>query len=238
VREMPKWLQPSGIFGIGFQSIFQLTQKVTIRTKDFFDEQYQEITLHSPDSAKNGAILLEKKDSTHAIKPGTKLIFEYKTKTIPNSIPMGHSESYTKLIADSYDYFLSESLDTEIAKVIDEISKFSSSSYFPVELLMDNEKLDLNKTLKKPFKYFDEKSSLEFNITPNINGRYQINTYYKNQKVEKNNLSIMFIGMAINIHADSATKVLTLNRNEIKKEYHKTFEKNLFKALFRVITTN
>ena len=151
-------LQPSGIFGIGFQSIFQLTQKVTIKTKDFFNEQYQEITLYSPDSAKNGAILLEKKDSTHAIKPGTKLIFDYKTNTIPYSISMGRNESYTKLITDSYDYFSSESFDTEIANVIDEISKFSSSSYFPVELLMDNKKLDLNKTLKKPFKYYDEES--------------------------------------------------------------------------------
>ena len=238
VRDMPKWLQPSGVFGIGFQSIFQLTEKVVIKTKDFFDEQYQEITLYSPDSIKNGAILLEKKNSNHSVKPGTKLVFEYQTNLMPNSISMGRNESYTKQVTDSYDYFSSESFDTEIANVIDEISKFSSSSYFPVELLMDNINLDLNKIQEKPFKYYDSESLLEFNIVANIGGRYNIDTYYKNQIVEKNNLSIKFISMAINIHADSATEVLTLNRNGIKKEYHKRLVKYLFKALFRIITTN
>ena len=80
VDNMPKWLRPSGIFGIGFQSIFQLTEEVNIETKDFENEQYQKITLHSPESLKNGAILLEKKDSNHSIKPGSKIIFKYKTK--------------------------------------------------------------------------------------------------------------------------------------------------------------
>lgn len=239
IRDMPKWLQPSGIFGIGFQSIFQLTDKVTLQTKDFFDEQYQEITLYSPESAKNGAILLEKKDSTHAIKPGSKVIFNYKTKNIPDSYFIGREESYTKLVTDNYDYFSSESLDVEIAYVVDEIVKFSSNSYFPVKLSIDHEEIQINAEGKKPFKYYDAESYLEFNIFPNnYLETYRTNTFYKNQLVEKNNLSIKFIGMSVNIHTDTATKVLTLNRNEIKKEYHETLEVNLFKALFRIIIKN
>lgn len=238
VRDMPKWLQPSGIFGIGFQSIFQLTDKVRIKTKDFFNEQYQEITLYSPDSAKNGAILLEKKNSTHSIKPGSKVIFDYKTLSIPNSISLGRDNSYTKLITDSYDYFSSESLDVEIAYVVDEIFKFSSSSYFPIELSIDDDNIDSDKEIKKPFNYYDKESFLELNIFPNIKGKYNSTTYYKNQIVEKNSLLINFIGMSINIHSDVATKVLTLNRNEIKKEYQETLNINLFKALFRIITKN
>src|SRR5690606_2217749 len=30
VESMPYWLQPSGIFGIGFQSVFMLTDEVTL----------------------------------------------------------------------------------------------------------------------------------------------------------------------------------------------------------------
>ena len=239
IRNMPKWLQPSGIFGIGFQSIFQLTDKVTLQTKDFFDEQYQEITLYSPESAKNGAILLEKKDSSHAIKPGSKVIFDYKTKIIPDSYSVGYDQSYTKSIMDNYDYFSTESLDVEIAYVVDEIVKFSSNSYFPIELSIDDEPIITIKEKEKPFKYYDAESYLELNIFPNdYLNKYITNTFYKNQLVEKNNLSIKFIGMSVNIHTDTATKVLTLNRNEIKREYSETLVLNLLKALFRIIINN
>ena len=240
IRDMPKWLQPSGIFGIGFQSIFQLTDKVTIQTKDFFDEQYQEITLYSPESTKNGAILLEKKDSSHTIKPGSKVIFNYKTKINPNNYSIGHEQSYTKSVIDNYDYFSSESLDVEIAYVIDEIVKFSSNSYFPIKLSIDNEPIEISREeKKKPFKYYNSENYLEMNIFPNDNlHKYSVNTFYKNQLVEKNNLSIKFIGLSLNIHTDSANKVLTLNRNEIKKEYRETLAVNLFKALFQIIIKN
>ena len=238
IRNMPKWLQPSGIFGIGFQSIFQLTNKVTIQTKDFFDEQYQEITLYSPESLKDGAILVEKKNSSHTIKPGSKVIFKYKTKTIPNSYSIGMNQSYTKEVTDSYDYFSSKSLDVEIAYVVDEIIKFSLNSYFPIQLFIDDDKIELNTNTQKPFKYYDKKSSLEFNIFPNIKAQYQTKTYYKNQLVEKNNLSIKFMGIYVNIHTNTATKILTLNRNEIKKDYNQILDKNVFNALFRIMTKN
>ena len=44
---MPEWLQPSGEFGIGFQSIFMITDLVHINTKSFFTQQELEIELSS-----------------------------------------------------------------------------------------------------------------------------------------------------------------------------------------------
>ena len=45
---MPEWLQPSGEFGIGFQSIFMITDLVHINTKSFFTQQELEIELSNP----------------------------------------------------------------------------------------------------------------------------------------------------------------------------------------------
>jgi len=237
VRSMPKWLQPSGIFGIGFQSIFQLTEEVKIRTKDFFNEQYKEITLYSPNSSRNGAILLEKKNSSHAIKPGSKICFNYKTNTIPLNYSYGFEKNYATQTIDNYDYFTSDSFDIEIAQVIDEIHKFSSHSYFPIELSLDDIDLPLNNNEEKPFDYYDKDSLLELNIFPNTDAKYVTSTYFKNQEV-KNNLSLQFIGLAVNIHTETATKVLTLNRNEIRSEYRSILRKYLFEAILRIIKQN
>lgn len=48
ISEMPEWLQPSGEFGIGFQSIFMITDLVHINTKSFFTQQELEIELSNP----------------------------------------------------------------------------------------------------------------------------------------------------------------------------------------------
>ncbi|RXM40529.1 hypothetical protein BOQ62_06125 [Chryseobacterium sp. CH21] len=61
IEEMPEWLRPSGIFGIGFQSIFLLTDEVKIETKSFFNEEFQNIELNSTNSIKDGAILIQKR---------------------------------------------------------------------------------------------------------------------------------------------------------------------------------
>ncbi len=240
VDNMPKWLRPSGIFGIGFQSIFQLTEEVNIETKDFENEQYQKITLHSPESLKNGAILLEKKDSNHSIKPGSKIIFKYKTKKIPSFYSHGKEDTFSKQIIDEYDFFKVESLDIDIAYFIDEIVKFSTFCYFPIKIELDTDNVTLNKEEKKPFEYFDKKTFLEFNIFPNKNAYhgYQTNVFYKNQYIQKKNLDFMFLGTAINIHTDIASKVLTISRNAIKKEYDEKLRKNCINALFRILTKN
>ena len=47
-------------FGIGFQSIFMLTEQVKLETKSFFTEEFQVIELNSPNSAKDGGILVQK----------------------------------------------------------------------------------------------------------------------------------------------------------------------------------
>lgn len=240
VDNMPKWLRPSGVFGIGFQSIFQLTEEVNIQTKDFKNEQYQKITLHSPESSKNGAILLEKKDSDHSIKPGSKIIFKYKTKKIPHSYSFKQEDNFSKQIIDDYDFFKVESLDVDIAYFIDEIVNFSSACYFPIKIELDTDNVTLNKEEKKPFKYFDKKTFLEFNISPNTNSYngYQTKVFYKNQYIQKKNLDFMFLRTAINIHTDIASKVLTISRNAIKKEYDEKLRKNSINALFRTLTKN
>jgi hypothetical protein len=219
-------VRPSGTFGIGFQSVFMLTESVfmltdsvKLETKSFFDEQLQYIELNSPNSIKDGDILIQKKKSTHSIKPGTKLIFNYKTQAIPEGYSIKWEHKNASRIAHNYDPFSHDSLDIELGKIFDEIFDFSSKCYFPIELYIEVEKIETNSVHEQKFHFFDPSNSLEFNI---LFGKkeesYMTFTYFKNQKAE-NNLRLEFLGFEINIHQEKASEVLTLNRNKIKPDF-------------------
>ncbi|RKS03273.1 MULTISPECIES: HD domain-containing protein [unclassified Flavobacterium] len=237
IDTMPIWLRPSGTFGIGFQSIFMLTEQVNIETKSFFNEEFQIIELNSPNSIKDGGILVQKKKTSHKIKPSTKLSFNHKTKAIPDSWSIKSEHKNASRIAHNYDPFSHESLDIELGKIFDEIFDFSLKSYIPIKLHLNKTEIDTHSN-KNKFKYFDEENSLELNIHhgKKENG-WRVVTYYKNQKAD-NSLNTMFLGFELNIHKHKASEVLTLNRNKIKPEYNHKLREQLFTSAFKVIIEN
>lgn len=95
IDEMPSWMKPSGIFGIGFQSIFMIADAVTIETKSFFDEQFQIIELNGPKSKKSGDILIKKKKTDHKVKPGAKLSLIFKTAIMPKTFSVSMDSQNT-----------------------------------------------------------------------------------------------------------------------------------------------
>lgn len=238
IDEMPLWLRPSGIFGIGFQSIFMLTDQVKLETKSFFTEEFQIIELNSPNSAKDGGILVQKLKTNHKTKPGTKLSFEHKTKAIPETWTIKGEQRNASRIANNYDPFSHESLDIELGKVFDEIFDFTSKCNIPIKLFLNGNKIETLSNNNK-FKYFDKENSLELNIYSDAEkGNRPTRIYYKNQKANNNNLTPLFLGFEINIHKDKASRVLELNRNKIRSEYHGELNRQFYTSTFNLITEN
>ncbi len=238
INSMPKWMKPSGTFGIGFQSIFMLTEQVILETKSFFDEQYQLVELNSPSSKRDGAILVEKKENTHKQKIGTKIIFNYKTKKIPKSYSLGRDERLSQKIIASFDPIVDDSFNVEIASLIDKIISFSTKSYIPLDLNFKDDTLigKEHNNLKK-FDYLSKKNSLEVSCSfNNYLDSYRYNIFYKNQPIEKANIDISkFIGFDINILNVDAQKVLTINRNEIRKNYLNKLNKKISKSIYEYL---
>lgn len=235
-EEMPLWVRPSGTFGIGFQSVFMLTDMVEIETKSFFDEQFQIIELNNPNSKRDGDILVRKQKTNHSVKPHTQLKFIYKTEKIPKRYSINSEHVTASKIAEDYDPFTNESLDIELGKIIDEIVSFSNRSYFPVELSVDNESLMLYGDNDKPFLFYDSDNALEFNIYIKSNQKWRSRYFYKNQEVD-NNRNYIFLTFDVNIHKDKASEALTLNRNKLRKDYDVRLASDVLKSLFKIITT-
>lgn len=237
IAEMPLWLQPSGIFGIGFQSIFMLTEKVDLETKNFFTEESRIITLHSPNSNKDGGVLIQKKETSHKIKPGTKLSFDCKVKAVPEMYSIKFEQTNANRIVRNYDPFSHESLDVELGKIYDELFDFASKSYFPINFFFNGQEIKTYGSNNK-FKYFEKENSLELNIQfGKKEDKCSVVTYYKNQQAD-NSLQTMFLGFELNIHKDKASTVLELNRNKIRYEYSNELKRQFFTSAFRVIMDN
>jgi len=234
IDNMLNWMKPSGTFGIGFQSIFMLTEQVIIETKSFFDEQFQVVELNSPGSQKDGAILVEKKKSNHKKKVGTKITFLHKTKKMPNSYSIPSDHKLMKEVTRLFDPIVDKSFDIEIASVVDKASLASSKSYIPLSLYFNQEIMIDSKTrILQPFDYFSKEQSMEISLTPSHGNM----VFYKNQFVNKNKLpTFKFMNFNINILGDDASEVLTIDRNSIREEYNKKLTKKVFKVAFEYLT--
>lgn len=238
IDSMPYWMKPSGTFGIGFQSIFMLTDIVTIKTKSFFNEEFQIIELNSPSSTKQGDILIQKQKTDHRVKPGSEIIFEYQTKAIPNRYSIKHDHENATKIARNFDPFSHDSLDVECGQIIDEILLFSYKSSIPIELFLNDQKIQTTFNEDVKFKYFSPKTELELNIymKPTMyQHRSKLNIYFKNQPVESN-LSLDFLSLEVNIHKEKASKALTLNRNKIKPDFQESLYNQIVNTVFDFMT--
>lgn len=122
INRMPKWLRPTGGFGIGIQSAFMVTEQVNITTRDECSEKGCRLTLNSP--KKRGTV--QKKEGIICDR-GTKVevefdiekIFEsnYKYRQIKEEMNRGNIEKGT----------WAESL----------ITQFTASDYFNENKIMD-----------------------------------------------------------------------------------------------------
>lgn len=237
IEEMPIWMRPSGTFGIGFQSIFMLTDVIEIETKSFFNEEYQIIELNNPNSVKDGDILIRKSKTNHLTKPGTKLSFVYKVPVIPEWWSIKGEHNTASAILRTFDPFIHESLDIDISKVIDEVYSFSEKSYLPIEFVISDKKEFLSNSDKR-FSFYEEDNSLEINfLLKDLKDKYSTKTYYKSQSCS-NDLRIDFLGLEINIHNAVASEVLSLDRNKIKPKYGVKLYDQVIYSTYKVISKN
>lgn len=225
LEEMPEWMRPSGIFGIGFQSIFLLTEKVHVRTRKYNGGDVYDIDLYNPTGEDNGAILLKTTKSSN-FKIGTEVSFDFVVEKTPQQISFfySHNNEISETITSDYDFIESESLDLGIGKLIDAIYEFSQASYQKIKLNMDGsgEKIINDRTDIK-FPYYSERTNLAVSINGVENNSLiwdnNCSVFYRNQPVA-NPFGFNFLKISVNILGGNAKDVLTLDRNNINNQYY------------------
>ena len=235
IEQMPEWMKPSGTFGIGFQSIFLLTDSVEIKTRKYNKETELSVSLFNPAGKKEGAVLIQSTNDAK-IQVGTELHFTLIRNTIPDRWSVSLTPSMATNTISSYDFVCDESLDIDIAKIIDEIYQFSYASPIPISLIFNGEEY-LKPTKENPyqFKYYCEETGLELSISPSDNNT---RIYYRNQIVRKASFDFPFLSFKVNILSGDAKKALTLNRDDIQSDYKRHLVEDIVYAALKELQIN
>ena len=232
ITNMPSWLKPSGNFGIGFQSIFMLTERVNLKSKSLFSQESIDVDLIKP-ASKNynaGSIYFKKTKFDYKQEIGTVISFRYSTRKISNSYKLS-----------AFDPLIDEELDIEILSLLDMIKEVNSYSLIDIVLKKENEKISLDNLLDKNLNFLIEgkyQIFLVINDKPiNINSLFYSEFFYKNQYVDKQSrfLANKFLGITINILDFKANEVLELNRNKIKDSFIKKEQDSILNEIFNTL---
>lgn len=207
IRNMPEWMRPSGVFGIGFQSIFLLTDRVDIETKDFFTDECISIEMYNPRSKMKGDIYI--KPCSHMYESGFKLHFSlgkecYRQKT------------------DSNDFFDEIHEADSVVSICEKVKQYAELSFFPIYC---NEKyIERESNL-----YFDQETGIELKFS-DTNETLEQKFYFKNALVDPLP-NVPFFSMVANFHSCNSVDYLTLDRCAFKDKMQSEAQILLYQAI-------
>ncbi len=236
IQKMPEYAKPSGIFGIGFQSIFLIAEKVNIKSRYAFSDEVIDVDVGTP--LKGGFALLKTKRDPFADK-GTIISFDVMENILNDESYLRYDsylgyDSYYNCFKESYDFLRNKKCDLEIARILNAVYKVIESSYLKICCYGDGVKDVEEKKEKRKYKsiYEDKKENLIVEISLNDKNALLkfgdgfivnegINVLYRNEAVNDHNLSrcINFLGLNINILSGNSDDILSVSRNALKTEY-------------------
>lgn len=226
IKGMPEWMKPSGTFGIGFQSIFLLVDEVNIESRKIYSDKKVVVKAFSSNTSRHGVMYVKLEEDVD-FKVGTKISFKYKTKKIPDAISYSF-DSLAERAVLNYDFVENDCMDYDYGKILDEIYTFACTSYVPLNLSSDLGIELLNGLDSMKWDYFSEKNNLRLKFYPDGSG---VNVFYRNQLAERRVFGNPFAGFSIDVLKDSAEKVLSLNRNKVRKDYKSSLFKSFLDAV-------
>ena len=237
IDSMPSWLKPSGNFGIGFQSIFMLTDCVKLRSKSLYSHENIEIELLKPSifNYDAGNIYYKKTFFDYKQEIGTEISFEYKTLKVTKRVTikdtLGNEKNFLKDYISKYDALLDNNFDIGIYEVLDTLNKINMFSLIDIIVKKENEEIILDKKLN--IKSYSPKEKFQISLFPD-NENLVSDYYYKNQKVS-NGMIIQFFPIIINIVGFKANEVLEINREKIKSNFKEEHTIELIEAIYKFI---
>ena len=235
IDSMPFWLRPSGAFGIGFQSIFLITENVKIESKSFYSGEAIIVEVSDPNKCKAGNILIKTEPESYKLETGTVIEFFIEGDTLPSNFTYSLSDKSITAEINNYDFIDKKPLNIEMLKLITKVSDFAENSYIPLKLNFKNDDIACP-NLDANAKGYIHPSGFRINIIEYINQKFN-NQKFNNQRFHSRLLfkgqpletkfSTSFCCFDIDILDYKANEILEINRNKVKKEK----QADLFKAI-------
>ena len=134
ISRMPKWMRPSGAFGIGLQSAFLVSPEIQFITTSLLNRDSLKITMTSPVGKRNGIIYIQRNTQPPGQECGTQLSFIIESKAIPERISLRSGDNFASEVLAGFDPIRMGDIPYKAAKIVDEIIGFSNLSPLPINL--------------------------------------------------------------------------------------------------------
>lgn len=133
IKSMPEWIKPSGAFGIGLQSVFMVTNKITIITKSIFTNEQLEITMHSPTGVNEGMVTIKTIPFDVSFDYGTEIKFEVEIENFSKKWSPIRSQKTQMHFISQFDPVLNDYFPKDAAELADRIIEFSQKSILLID---------------------------------------------------------------------------------------------------------
>ncbi len=239
---IPDWMQPAGIFGIGFQSVFLFTDLVTISTKPVLvDEVKYTVEMHNPQSKFKGDIYIKPVDVKELKENNKELISKLNNGgTIIEFDVKLTEEEVQKLMGFKYeDPFeikieISEA-EKEKQKLEEELNLIKNNLFIKIKnyarysfvsISVDASKIEREKTT-----YISSDNGVEVSFT-GIKRSYDRTEFYsKNAYVKKANIDLFDLKGRVIVHNLKSKDILNISRDSIAFGKHKMVRKRILEGL-------
>lgn len=230
IEKIPPFIQPSGNFGVGFQSIFLLADSVLVETSSFYENMTYNLTLKSPSSGK-GSIYITSSPKKYSEKYGTTIKFKVKEEAL-RYLPKGIDLTLKEEKIENNEFL--EQIHCEAEGIKNNLLTEYKNIILPIKY---NGELLLK--AGKKFNYYLPEEKLEISHTLTyVNGiqrQYTGNVFFKNQKVLQHGGGSSFT-IDVNILGEKAQNVLQINRNQFNRDYGLKFQSIKNRAMVKYLS--
>ena len=231
IKEMPDWMRPSGTFGIGFQSLFLMTDEVTLTTQKWNTNIAHEVKLYKPEteSEYRGNILIKTNKEALSANYGT--IIEF---SVPDKKWFGMGKHNLQ------GYSLEEAFEMEIQNSLE---SYLQASWVKIDYTYSPPSSDLHKLYVKQefgelYNILHKSSTYYVQVAFNQVTKRPLEVFYRNQRIENSKLSLEryeAIPLSVNLLSLQASEVLGMSRNEIKEKMADVLKDVINKAILQFL---
>lgn len=243
---MPEWMKPSGVFGIGFQSIFMLCDQVSVRTKSLITNDILDVTMYSPTGAREGLVVLHQLAHDVTMPIGTTITLSFEREKFPKrwSIPHADDGSIAFRLVDSLDPILDDRFPYIAAQLADCVSEFGENAIVRIEGTLHTLSGSYPLQRQRGELFADQVADTwHFVKTPEVDARLRYwpmvnqhsfgapKTFYRGQKFEAKNIFFPNVSVEIDLMSGSAGTWLNFSRDKVSADASEKLEAAILACL-------
>ena len=240
VNKMPEYLKPTGNFGIGFQSIFMVADRVQITTTDFRTRKKLRIEM-----IRSSKIIGSEQDTKSQVagvyirpldngelksRGGTTIEFSFPVQSVSYESPVGE---YSEDSSAELDPVIQDLQNAEVEKLKQIVSSTGQRLRTPVNLNGEALANDVDSSIEHVF--YSRTQHCLFKFRPNNRSDNTVELMYRGMPIRRHSLArLELLNLCLDLQFGNASEVLTASRDTLTPDGVKIVQDKLAKGLAEI----